>query len=278
MNRNLDISEDIIKGLRLLQIKERHSLTETAFNDIIDMGLSGISLYRMRKALGKLVPFDPMLVDCCINSCIAFTRDHRELTHCPECREARFKVGSGTKTARKHAAYWSPVTSLRLQYRDSTRSEALRYRHQYTHSPEYNAGGKMADVYDGLRYKSLINCGLFQHSTDVALLASTDGYQMFRQKRNDCWVVLLVNANLPPSERVKKHNLMISAMFPGPGQPKDMNSFLWPLVSELKKLEGKKNLEVLFDFLILTCLAHIQKVYSAMTPMLISLLPFVLIS
>ena len=34
---------------------------------------------------------------------------------------------------------------------------------------------------------------------------------------------------------------MISAMFLGPKQPKNMNSFLWPLVEELKKLEGNDN-------------------------------------
>ena len=49
---------------------------------------------------------------------------------------------------------------------------------------------------------------------------------------------MLLNANLPPSECVKKDNLMISAMFLGLKQPKNMNSFLWPLVDKLKKLES----------------------------------------
>ena len=96
----------------------------------------------------------------------------------------------------------------------------------------------MADVFDGMHYKSLTASGFFLDYRDVALMGSTDGYQIFRQKRNDCWIVLLINANLPPSERVKKDNLMISAIFPGPKQPKNMNLFLWPLVEELKKLEG----------------------------------------
>ena len=96
----------------------------------------------------------------------------------------------------------------------------------------------MTDVFDGTHYKSLINSGFFLDPRDVALMGSMDGYQIFRQKRNDCWIVLLLNANLLLSERMKKDNLMISAMFLGPKQPKNMNSFLWPLVDELKKLEG----------------------------------------
>jgi hypothetical protein len=48
---------------------------------------------------------------------------------------------------------------------------------------------------------------------------------------------LLLNANLPPSKRVKKENLIINMVIPGPKSPKDFNSFLRPLVDELKQLE-----------------------------------------
>jgi hypothetical protein len=233
----LEISEDLIKGFRLFHIKEKHNLTEAAFNDILrEMDLSGITLYRLRKVLKQLIPLEPILIDCCIDSCIAFTKEYETLEYCPICEKTRYKTGS--KIARKQAAYWSPISSLRMQYQDRKTAETLRYRQNYTESPQYAAGDRMADVFDGRHYKSLINSGFFLGSRDIALMGSTDGYQIFRQKRNDCWIVLLINANLPPSERVKKDNLMISAMFPGPKQPKNMNSFLWPLVEELKKLEG----------------------------------------
>jgi len=51
-------------------------------------------------------------------------------------------------------------------------------------------------------------------------------------------VILFINANLPPDIRVKQENLMISALIPGPKAPKNFNSFLQPLVDELKKLQG----------------------------------------
>jgi len=88
-------------------------------------------------------------------------------------------------------------------------------------------------------YKDLINDGYFTDERDIALIGSTDGYQIFRQKTDDCWVVMFINANLPPDERVKKKNLLISTVIPGPNQPKDLNSFLRPIVDELKILEGK---------------------------------------
>ena len=48
---------------------------------------------------------------------------------------------------------------------------------------------------------------------------------------------MLLNTNLPPSKRVKKENLIINMVIPGPKSPKDFNSFLRPLVDELKQLE-----------------------------------------
>ena len=47
-----------------------------------------------------------------------------------------------------------------------------------------------------------------------------------------------MNGNLPPVQRVKKENMLIVAMFPGPKAPKDFNSFMRPIVDELKLLEG----------------------------------------
>ena len=45
-------------------------------------------------------------------------------------------------------------------------------------------------------------------------------------------------ANLAPEVRVKKDNFLIGAIIPGPKEPKDFNSFLAPIVSELQELEG----------------------------------------
>ncbi len=50
---------------------------------------------------------------------------------------------------------------------------------------------------------------------------------------------MFINANLSLNIRVKKENLLISAIIPGPNQPKDFNSFLRPIIDELKLLQGK---------------------------------------
>ena len=48
----LEVSENLVKRLRLFHIKEKHNLTEAAFNDILrEMNLFDVLLYRLHKAL-----------------------------------------------------------------------------------------------------------------------------------------------------------------------------------------------------------------------------------
>ena len=50
--------------------------------------------------------------------------------------------------------------------------------------------------------------------------------------------MLLINLNLPPDQRYKVDNMLSSMIIPGPKKPKDINSFLRPLVDELIALEN----------------------------------------
>ncbi|CAG8842567.1 18592_t:CDS:2, partial [Gigaspora margarita] len=158
--------ENLFKGLQLFQIKNKYNISEAAFNKILKtLEISGVTLYRLQKLLGNIVPFKLTLVDCCINSCVAFTGELVDKDHCPEYK---------------------------------TQAEVLHYRHTYTSTQEYLGGNQIGDIFDGLYYKSLVSSGFFFDHRNIALIASTDGYQIFRQKRDNCWIILLINANLPP--------------------------------------------------------------------------------
>lgn len=50
--------------------------------------------------------------------------------------------------------------------------------------------------------------------------------------------MILLNLNLPPDQRYKVDNILSSILIPGPKKPKDINSFLRPLVDELIDLEN----------------------------------------
>jgi hypothetical protein len=78
----------MVKGLWLLKIKDQHNISERAFNEILEvMEIPHITLYKLRKFLGNQVPIEPNLVDCCVNSCIAFTEENADKDQCPICEE-----------------------------------------------------------------------------------------------------------------------------------------------------------------------------------------------
>jgi hypothetical protein len=170
----------------------------------------------------------------CINSCCAFTNQLAGNTSCPWCGEAAYING---RTPRKVTAFLPLLDRFKLQYNSPKRSTELRYRYNYVNNDEYNKDS-ISDIFDGDLYKELVDEGYFKDEQNVALIGFTDGFQIFKQKTDDCWAIMFINANLPPNERVKKENLLISAIIPGPNQPKNFNSFLRPIVDELKMLEG----------------------------------------
>jgi hypothetical protein len=71
---------------------------------------------------------------------------------------------------------------------------------------------------------------------DIALALSIDGMCPFKQCKNSCWPLILVNLNLPPEERTHLENLICVGVIPGPKSPKNLSSYLWPLMEELLQL------------------------------------------
>lgn len=61
---------------------------------------------------------------------------------------------------------------------------------------------------------------------------------MQAQNRHSHSVVpmILYNYNLPPKVCYARENTLLSTLFPGPCEPKDLNSFLQLLVAELDEL------------------------------------------
>jgi hypothetical protein len=231
-----NINDEITRGLRLLEIKARRNITDAAFKEIVTAA-NGIStsIYILIKTLKNMVPLKPIWVDMCINSCCAFTGNFKTLNKCIYCKAERYQEG---RQSRAQVAYFSIQDRFVIQYQDSTRAKQLRYRSEYIAKEEYNINNTIGDVFDSAQYKYLSQKGYFQDDRDIALLGSIDGYQLFRQKCDDCWIVLFINANLPPEQRVKKENLLITSIIPGPKAPKDFNSFMKPIVEELCLLEG----------------------------------------
>lgn len=188
----------------------------------------------MQTRLQRRTGIKPHFFDCCYNNCIAFTGKYANDDKCPYCKEMRFATPS---RARKQFMYVPLLDRLRLQYRNASRAQVLsNYRHSFT---EEDSRTKSRDFFDGDLYHGFHRneLGLFQDRRDIALQMTLDGVQVTNQRNHEVTPVVLINLNLPPEERVKIENIMASMVIPGPQKPKEIDTFLQPLVEELKQLD-----------------------------------------
>jgi hypothetical protein len=230
-----------IEGLKLLHLKSLYNFTESAYDDIMEIfTTNNISLYKVKTYLKKITGLMPVFYDMCENSCICYTGQYESYQNCPICDSTRLDERG---KAKKIMPYLSIKDRLKIQFNDENRAKELLYRYEYIISKSDN---DLDDIFDGKIYKELVDENLFNDKRDVAFTASCDGYQIFKQKTDDCWLFLMINNNLDPSIRVKKENLLIPFLIPGPNQPKEFNTFLRPFIDEMKELERKKFILSLF--------------------------------
>src|SRR5581483_7429372 len=186
--------------------------TNNAYIDILNLIESTdekITLYLAEKKLSELVDIKLNYVDMCKDSCCAFTGIYVNDLTCPYCGQERYMINNNSKKVQKSQAsaiYIPLLDRFRIQYANLERAFQLRYRSQ-----RKECSNGYSDIFDGDLYKELVDEGFFLDERDIALIGSTDGYQIFRQKTDTCWIVMFINANLSPNIRVKRENLLISA-------------------------------------------------------------------
>lgn len=235
INDETNIPNKVLEGLKLLHLKSLYNFTESAFDDIMKIfTTNNISLYKVKKYLKDVTGLVPVFYDMCENSCICYTGVYEEAQNCPMCNSSRF---DGKRKAKKVMPYLSIIDRLRMQFGDENRANELLYRHEYLIN---KCDDDLDDIFDGEIYKELVDKSFFNDKRDIVFTVSCDGYQIFKQKTDDCWLFLMINNNLHPSSRVKKENLLVPFLIPGPNQPKDFNTFLRPFINEMKELESKR--------------------------------------
>ena len=202
------------------------------------------TLYKMKKRLEELSELMAESYDCCVKSCLAFTGPHKELKACPRCQKPRYRQnGQPMKTYR----YIPFIPRLMAFFLNQELNKRMRYRSEGHPKARADKSGHMSDVFDGTHYRDLLEKevtidghGLghtyFSDPRDIALGLGTDGVNPWRRRKSTFWPILLYNFNLPPEERFHDNNAICVGEVPGPGKPKDMDSFLYPLVQELLKL------------------------------------------
>ena len=234
---NLNASQDIYIKNRL-NIRRR------------DPEIKMLSYDQVQRRVTKLSGVVTWEHDMCIDSCVGFTGPYAELDHCPDrrCKKPRYdqrkleKSGGKNKVPLKtfttfpigpqlQSRWKSPDMARKMQYRRNKTADILREHTEGTQDG-YD------DILGGYAYLDAVENGKIRDNETVLML-SMDGAQLLRNKKSDCWIYIWILLDLAPGERYKVRNIIPGGVIPGPGKPKNIDSFLFPGLEHLSALQNE---------------------------------------
>ena len=150
-----------------------------------------------------LAGIEPVHINCCVISCIAYTRQYVHMEECPICQEPRY---SQSRRACRIFSYLPIIPRLQGFFKNPETAQLLLYCHNYTSSPDTITDIFNCEWYTLLRNKTVTIDGVkrahkyFEHKYDMALSLALDNYLLFKRCRGgpSATPILLQNFNLPP--------------------------------------------------------------------------------
>ncbi|KAH0611860.1 uncharacterized protein H6S33_011125 [Morchella sextelata] len=249
--RKMAMSKTELLSVAIHDIKLTHKLSRASASDMTSL-INNISFtdsvedvdprgrscwdYRTtKKWIQNKTGVESISIDCCKSSCMSYAL-YPDKRQCDYCQHPRWKDGNIGAGKEPYATYdYIPIEHrLRLWYADPVRASWLIAYRDQVESQE----GVTSDFWTGDLYRDMKAKRLFQQKTDLGFVLTTDGVQIFQSRAKfSIWPIALLCLNLPPTVRAKRQNMLCTGFIPGPKTPRDIDSFLYPLVKELEALE-----------------------------------------
>ena len=219
-------------------------------HDILLDRLPGANIptyYKTTQMVVELTGIESMVHHMCINSCVAFTGPFLDLNNCPLCTEPRYNQFRLELTAGKervpcqefHTISIGP--QLQVLYQEPGSTTHAHYLHDeracvLLEIEEKGCPDEYCDVLHGSDLTKVFEDGCIGEN-DIILMFSIDGAQLYAKKASVCWIYIWVLFNLSPDRRYKKKHVFIGGFIPGPNNPKNLDSFLFPGLSHLAVIQ-----------------------------------------
>jgi hypothetical protein len=211
-----------------------------------------LSFDQVKQRLGWLSRVVPIQHNMCPDSCVAYTGPYTNLDACPSCSTPCFLPDTQTPQKCFTTVLIGPV--IQAFYGSCDVADMMHYleRRLATNSEQIRLNSGYLDKYnDTLCGKELIdawNKGTFQKS-DITLQLSIDSAQLRPNQPSEAWVFIWIFHNLPPQFRYKKRFVIPGSIVPGLKKPKEIDLFLFPLISHMAALqcEGLRVYDVYLD-------------------------------
>lgn len=230
---------------RLINFKSQFNVSAAGYNTLMKLicdllpenSMIPKNFNELKKMLSSLgMPYEK--IDACYNGCMLFRKEHKDKTICDKCKQPRYhqRDSSGLNkhlkpVARKVLRYLSIIPRLKRLFMSE---EIAKYMgsHKETHSDK---PGVMMHPSDGEAWKHFDKefPEFAKEPRNVRLGLCTDGFTpfSFSAAPYSCWPVFLVPYNLPPSMCMKKENIFLTLVIPGPQHPgKNWDVYMEPFV------------------------------------------------
>lgn len=108
--------------------------------------------------------------------------------------------------------------------------------------------GVLDGVASGSVYRDLVTRlgGPSEVRDDFFILFSADGFQAFKNSRHSVTIMAALSLNLPADRRYMCKNMIPVAFVPGPKEPKQLESFMLPFISEVLEINRSGGVHVSF--------------------------------
>ncbi|KAF5347459.1 hypothetical protein D9757_013823 [Collybiopsis confluens] len=244
---NFDLRQDMLQksdvdSIKAFRFKISNNITRQAFEQMRYLFRDDVNIeseWKIIQRMHNLSQIEPVWIDMCISSCIAYTKDFESLTSCPICGHTRL---DNHNIPYRRFCYIPLIPRLKAFFQNKSMIKLLLYRFNYKYDPL-----ALSDVFDGDGYRWLLNRQVkvdgqtlpykyFEGKYDIALAFWQDSHQIFRRKSNGpaATPLLVKNLNLPPEIRTHLEYLIPLGIIPG--RPKDFASFIHPFQEELVQL------------------------------------------
>jgi len=92
------------------------------------------------------------------------------------------------------------------------------------------------DFYHSDIYRDLVKKGIIKSPMDIFVSLGADGYEAWKQSGYQGWPIMLTIMSMPTSTRFKIASQSLVTVTPGPKEPKDLESFLHPIMEEFNQM------------------------------------------
>lgn len=151
-------------------------------------------------------------------------------------KKVRTSSGTTILYPRQLYCYHSLIDSLK----DMVRRPGFVDKCELWRTLKIQEEGTLTDIYDGKVWKDFMNPDgkpFLSVPYNFALSLNVDWFQPFKHTTYSAGAIYIAIQNLPRNERYSNDNVLLIGIIPGPNEPpKTMNSYLQPLVCELKEL------------------------------------------